>query len=84
MPFYPELHKHPSFNAPKSIDLEGLVDIHSSQDGERVERVLFYRFLDNSVVHVCVNFLLDDGFILPDYYIRNLVFRTLVEYRDLD
>lgn len=49
-----------------------------------MERVLFYRFLDYAVVHVSVNFLLDDGFILPDYYIRNLVFRTLVEYRDLD
>jgi hypothetical protein len=84
LPFYADMHKWPSFDVPKSIDLEGLVDVHASRGQERVERIVFYRFLEYGVVHVSTHFLYDDPFVSPDVFIRNLVFRTLVEYRDLD
>lgn len=83
-PTYLELHRHPTFSPPVTIDLLGKIELMALKlDGlQLLERSLFYNMMDYAVAYVGTTFVVDRVDRLPEPFYCGLIFRTLIEYRD--
>lgn len=83
-PFYTHIHSDPSFVTTTTNDLIGAIQIYETKGVAKLERVFFYAMIDYAVDFVATNYVLDCGDTLPPLEDRQMIFRTLIEYRDCE
>lgn len=83
VPHYEGFTRHPSFATRTFNDLIGHIQIYEAEGVEKLERIYFYMMLDYSVVFIATNYVVNSGEVLPSYEHCLLIFRTMLQYRDM-